>query len=176
MRQRVMIAMALTCEPRLLIADEPTTALDVTIQAQILELLKRLVQERDMAMIFVTHDLGVVAGICDRVVVMYAGQVVETADVRRAFGSPQHPYTSVLLEAIPAEHGAGERLVSIPGVVPPAGQMPKGCRFGPRCAHAVPACAESPVSLRSLDGHEVRCIRAHELALHGAALPHEPVP
>ncbi len=168
MRQRVMIAMALTCEPRLLIADEPTTALDVTVQAQILELLKKLGRELGMSIIFVTHDLGVVADICDEVVVLYAGQVVEQADVRTLFSAPAHPYTSVLLEAIPQETEAGQRLVSIPGVVPPAGHMPTGCRFAPRCQHAQPSCSVQSIELERSNGRAVRCLRADELSLKGA--------
>jgi oligopeptide/dipeptide ABC transporter ATP-binding protein len=116
----------------------------------------------------VTHDLGVVADICDRVVVLYGGQVVEQNDVRTLFQRPRHPYTSVLLEAIPQETAAGERLVSIPGVVPPAGQMPFGCRFGPRCSHAVSACTENPVELVTTDGTAIRCLRADQLTLRGA--------
>lgn len=164
MRQRVVIAQALACQPKLLIADEPTTALDVTIQAEILDLLRSLRRDLDMSMIFVTHDLGVVADICDRVIVLYAGQIVEQAPVEELFRSPRHPYTRALLKAMPQVAGAGERLFSIPGVVPLPAELPTGCRFGPRCADRLPRCGEQPIHL---DGvpllHEVRCLRSEEL-------------
>jgi oligopeptide/dipeptide ABC transporter ATP-binding protein len=169
MRQRALLALALSCEPRLLIADEPTTALDVTVQAQILDLLRSLQAKLGMAVILVTHDLGVVADICSRVVVMYAGQVVEEASVEELFAHPQHPYTEGLLAAIPqvAEHD--ERLVAIPGVVPDPTEMPTGCRFHPRCPYAIPECSSAPVELRSAgDGHRSRCIRIDDLSLKGA--------
>ena len=168
MRQRGLLAVALACEPRLLIADEPTTALDVTVQAQILELLKSLQKETGMAVLFVTHDLGVVAELCDRVAVMYAGQIVEQGPTRKLFATPEHPYTSGLLHAIPQIAQAGERLSSIPGVVPTPGAMPTGCRFEPRCPHAIEQCAVDPVQLLSSDGRHVRCIRAGHLDLSGA--------
>ncbi|MBO0728321.1 MAG: ABC transporter ATP-binding protein, partial [Acidimicrobiaceae bacterium] len=147
MRQRAMIAMALSCEPELLIADEPTTALDVTVQAQIIELLRSLRDQTGMSMLFVTHDLGVVADICDRVVVMYAGQVVETASVRGLFQRPRHPYTEGLLRSMPQLGTPGERLPIIPGVVPRPGSVAAGCRFRSRCAYAIDACAEDPMAL-----------------------------
>ena len=163
MRQRVMIAQALACEPRLLIADEPTTALDVTIQAEILDLLRSLQRRLGMSMIFVTHDLGVVADVCDRVVVLYAGQVVEQAPVEELFRSPRHPYTRALLKAMPQVAGAGERLTAIPGVVPLPSALPAGCRFGPRCPHQEAAC-DVPVALTGRPLlHEVRCVRSEEL-------------
>ena len=163
MRQRVMIAQALACEPRLLIADEPTTALDVTIQAEILDLLRSLQRRLGMSMIFVTHDLGVVADVCDRVVVLYAGQVVEQAPVEELFRSPRHPYTRALLKAMPQVAGAGERLTAIPGVVPLPSALPTGCRFGPRCPHQEAVC-EAPVTLTGRPLlHEVRCVRSEEL-------------
>jgi oligopeptide/dipeptide ABC transporter ATP-binding protein len=163
MRQRVMIAQALACEPRLLIADEPTTALDVTIQAEILDLLRSLQRRLGMSMIFVTHDLGVVADVCDRVVVLYAGQVVEQAPVEELFRSPRHPYTRALLKAMPQVAGAGERLTAIPGVVPLPSALPAGCRFGPRCPHQEAVC-EAPVALTGRPLlHEVRCVRSEEL-------------
>ncbi len=163
MRQRVMIAQALACEPRLLIADEPTTALDVTIQAEILDLLRSLQRRLGMSMIFVTHDLGVVADVCDRVVVLYAGQVVEQAPVEELFRSPRHPYTRALLKAMPQVAGAGERLTAIPGVVPLPSALPAGCRFGPRCPHQEAVC-DVPVALTGRPLlHEVRCVRAEEL-------------
>ena len=131
MRQRVMLAMALVCEPKLLIADEPTTALDVTVQAQILDLLRTLQQELDLSVIFVTHDLGVVADLCDRVAVMYAGQIVEYADVQSVFATPRHPYSAGLLRAMPQAGNPRDELYVIPGVVPTAAAMPTGCRFHP---------------------------------------------
>jgi peptide/nickel transport system permease protein len=167
MRQRALLAIALAGNPRLLIADEPTTALDVTVQSQILDLIRKLQAETGMAVLFVTHDLGVIADLCDRVVVMYAGQIVEEATVHDLFERPRHPYTEGLLNAIPQVAGAGERLVSIPGVVPSPAAMPTGCRFEPRCPYAVPACRE-PVALIPRAGRPVRCIRAEELDLVGA--------
>lgn len=160
MRQRVMIAMALSCNPRLLIADEPTTALDVTIQAQILELLQRLQEEFGMAIIMITHDLGVVAGMVDRVIVMYAGKVVEEAPVKELFASPKHPYTEGLLGSIPKLHQTQKRLQTIEGVVPSPFNMPKGCRFHPRCKYAQPACEQAEPTLQELaPGHYAACIR-----------------
>ena len=143
MRQRVMIAMALACDPTVLIADEPTTALDATIQAQILDLLQRLRRERGMAIVCITHDLGVVAGLADRVMVMYGGQVVEQARVRSLYARPQHPYTRSLLRALPKLDGGGsERLASIPGQPPTLMRAPEACPFAPRCAHAFARCRE----------------------------------
>lgn len=159
MRQRVMIAIALICEPKLLIADEPTTALDVTIQAQILELMKQLQQESGAAILLVTHDLGVVAEMADKVIVMYAGQVVESADVFTLFRSPRHPYTQGLMKSIPRldEHRR-ERLFAIPGSVPSLKDIPSGCRFHPRCPQAVGRCQEEQPELTHIeDGHRVRC-------------------
>jgi peptide/nickel transport system permease protein len=167
MRQRVMIAMALACRPRILIADEPTTALDVTIQAQILDVLRALQRELDFAVVLVTHDLGVVSDLCDRVVVMYAGQVVEEGAVRDVFAQPRHPYTAGLLGAMPQVGRRDERLTVIPGVVPSADRMPTGCRFRTRCPYAAQACSE-PVPLASLGGGDrVRCVRFPELDLEG---------
>ncbi|MGZ3461612.1 MAG: ABC transporter ATP-binding protein [Archangium sp.] len=163
MRQRVMIAMALACGPELLIADEPTTALDVTIQAQILDLLKRLQAERRMAVMLITHDLGVVAESCDAVVVMYAGRVVERAPVKALFRQPAHPYTAGLLRSIPALHeagGAGERprLKTIPGMVPSLRRLPGGCRFRDRCERAQDLCARvEPVLETRREGQEAAC-------------------
>jgi peptide/nickel transport system ATP-binding protein len=169
MRQRAMIAMALACEPKLLIADEPTTALDVTIQSQILELLRSLQEQLGMAMIFVTHDLGVVANICDRVTVMYAGQVVEEGDVDGIFLSPRHPYTAGLLASMPQTVQRGERLRVIPGTVPRPELMPAGCRFHPRCAHATALCEGTAPTITGIGGQRsVRCLRQSELALEGA--------
>jgi oligopeptide/dipeptide ABC transporter ATP-binding protein len=159
MRQRVMIAMALICHPQILIADEPTTALDVTIQAQILDLLGRLRRELNMAVLLITHDLGVVAGSADRVVVMYAGQVVETAATRALFATPRHPYTEGLLASIPRLDQPRERLRSIPGSVPPATAWPTGCRFHPRCPYAWDKCRteEPPLLETGTAGHSARC-------------------
>ena len=160
MRQRVMIAMALACDPKVLIADEPTTALDATIQAQILDLLQRLRRERGMAIVWITHDLGVVAGLADRVMVMYGGQAVERADVRSLYARPQHPYTRSLLRALPKIEGGekGERLASIPGQPPTLQRAPDSCPFAPRCAHAFARChAENPALAPVSAGHEVAC-------------------
>ena len=168
MRQRAMIAMALACEPDLLIADEPTTALDVTVQAQILELLRSLKDESGMGMLFVTHDLGVVADICDRVAVMYAGQMVEQAPTDRIFVRPRHPYTEGLLSSMPQWSVPGQPLAVIPGRVPPAGEMPTGCRFRSRCSYSVAPC-EEPVALVEVDAEStVRCVRREEVNLRGA--------
>jgi len=158
MRQRIMIAMALACRPKLLIADEPTTALDVTIQAQILELMKALREDIDSALIMITHDLGVIAETCDRVVVMYSGQVVESSPIKELFRSPLHPYTEGLLASIPAMEGRRERLRAIEGVVPSPFDRPSGCAFRPRCPYAKAACASSRPELTSLaGGRSVRC-------------------
>ncbi|MGH9211664.1 MAG: ABC transporter ATP-binding protein [Acidimicrobiales bacterium] len=166
MQQRVMMAMALSCRPRLLIADEPTTALDVTIQAQIVELIKQLQFELGMAVMFVTHDLGLLAGLAERLVIMYGGQVVEAAPTADQFVSPGHPYTQALMLAAPHPDLKGSRLPSIPGAPPRADRLPSGCRFHPRCAHATDACAEALVPIERVSPtHEVRCIRHRELDL-----------
>ena len=158
MRQRVMIAMALACGPRLLIADEPTTALDVTIQAQILDLMRQMRQETDTSIILITHDLGVIAEMCERVLVMYAGQIVEEADVVSLMNSPQHPYTVGLMQSIPQHDRKVSRLVPIPGQVPPLSAMPPGCRFAPRCGKVMPRCrALNPRLFPVGDGHICRC-------------------
>jgi dipeptide transport system ATP-binding protein len=156
MNQRVMIAMAISCNPRLLIADEPTTALDVTIQAQILDLLRNLQKERGMALVLVTHNMGVVAEMARRVAVMYAGQVMEERGADALFATPEHPYTAALLAAMPERHTGGSRLATIPGVVPGLGDRPSGCLFAPRCADATRACGERPPLLHWHGGH-VRC-------------------
>jgi peptide/nickel transport system ATP-binding protein len=162
MRQRVMIAMALAVQPDILIADEPTTALDVTIQAQILDLMKQLQQENGMAMIFITHDLGVIADICDDVVVMYAGTVVESAPVKELFENPRHPYTRGLLESIPRLETP--RKISLPiihGMVPALDDLPPGCRFQNRCPIAIPICESAPPALNAVaNQHEARCYLA----------------
>jgi oligopeptide/dipeptide ABC transporter ATP-binding protein len=172
MRQRAMIAMALACRPSLLIADEPTTALDVTIQAQILELMADLQRRLGMAIVFITHDLGVVAQTARRVVVMYAGQVVERGPVEEIFRRPRMPYTAGLIASIPRLGGSarGTRLRTIPGNVPTLLERPAGCRFSTRCPHAVPACRERPPHLESVaSGHDVRCLRWRELDLTAEA-------
>lgn len=158
MRQRVMIAMALSCHPKLLIADEPTTALDVTIQAQILELIKKLRKELGMALILITHDLGVVAEMTERVIVMYAGDVVEESDVVSIFKNPLHPYTKGLLASIPKLKEKKDKLSVIEGVVPSPHEMPKGCRFSPRCRECMPKCIEKePPLIKEENDHFVRC-------------------
>lgn len=158
MRQRVMIAMALSCNPKLLIADEPTTALDVTIQAQILDLMRQLRDEFGTSIMLITHDLGVVAELAEKVVVMYAGKIVERADVKLLFGDPMHPYTLGLLGSIPKLTVEQERLQVIEGVVPDPAYMPKGCRFHPRCQDAQEICkVEEPELLTHRPGHEVAC-------------------
>jgi peptide/nickel transport system ATP-binding protein len=169
MRQRVMIALALICSPRLLIADEPTTALDVTIQSQILELLRDLQDELGMAIIFVTHDLGVVASVCDQVSVMYAGQVVEQAPVDDFFAEPRHPYSIGLLNSMPQSVAKGERLRLIAGTVPIPSRFPAGCRFGPRCPHVIEECTTAPPAIERLaDGRVVRCIRHADVGTEAA--------
>ena len=168
MRQRVMIAIALACNPKVLIADEPTTALDVTIQAQILDVVKRLRRESGTAIIWITHDLGVMAGLADRVMVMYAGLVVERAGVGELYKHPRHPYTRGLLGTLPRLDGTrAERLASIPGQPPSLDRAPAACPFAPRCAHAFERCRqENPVLARVAEGHEVACW------LEAAARPH----
>ena len=168
LRQRVMIAMALSCRPKLLIADEPTTALDVTIQAQILDLMRRLKAEMGMAIMLITHDLAVVAEMAERVIVMYAGRVVEEAPVEELFARPGHPYTRGLLDSIPTLETQPGRLHAIPGVVPSLHDMPAGCRFHPRCPFASDVCREkAPPLAERAPGHAVACwhdIAATEVA------------
>jgi peptide/nickel transport system ATP-binding protein/oligopeptide transport system ATP-binding protein len=160
-RQRVMIAIALCCNPRLLIADEPTTALDVTIQAQILDLLLDLRDEFRMAVIVITHNMGVVAETADRVMVMYAGRVIEQAPVAGIFDMPLHPYTRGLLSCVPSLEQETERLTAIPGTLPEPARRPPGCRFAPRCGLCIEACTEAQPPLRALaPAHDVACIRA----------------
>jgi peptide/nickel transport system ATP-binding protein len=161
MRQRAMIAMALACDPRLLIADEPTTALDVTIQAQILELMRALRDEFGTAIMLITHDLGVIAELAHDVVVMYAGRIVEQVDVASLFADPQHPYTVGLLGSIPKLHLTQDRLAAIEGIVPNPMSMPTGCRFNPRCPFAVQKCrTEEPPLMEVRPGHLAACWRA----------------
>ena len=163
-RQRVMLAMALVCQPRILIADEPTTALDVTIQAQILELLMDLRDEFGMAIVMITHNMGVIAETADRVMVMYAGRMVEQAPVTRLFDHPLHPYTSGLLSCVPTLDQDQDRLVAIPGSLPEPSNRPPGCRFSARCVHAIPACGEATPPLESYEpAHQAACIRVREL-------------
>ncbi|WP_201760673.1 MULTISPECIES: ABC transporter ATP-binding protein [unclassified Nonomuraea] len=163
MRQRVLIAMALSCEPRLLIADEPTTALDTTVQAQIMDLLMTLVRDRGMAMLFISHDLGLVAGSCRRMYVMYAGRVVESGPVADVLRRPRHPYTKALVGCRPTADRRLARLPSIPGTVPPIGSMPSGCRFAPRCPIAVEQCRTADPELRAVGGNvSAACLRASE--------------
>jgi len=163
MRQRVMIAMALSCKPDLLIADEPTTALDVTIQAEILELLRSLRNDFDLSMLLITHDLGVVAETADRVAVMYAGQIVEEAPVHEIFHNPRHPYTEGLLRSVPrltAEGLKQRRLQTIEGTVPNLLHLPDGCKFAPRCAYVIERCTAAEIALLDVSGqHRARCIR-----------------
>jgi peptide/nickel transport system ATP-binding protein/oligopeptide transport system ATP-binding protein len=163
MRQRVMIAMALACDPKLLIADEPTTALDVTIQAQILELLNELRRTRELGVLLITHDLGVVAEVADRVAVMYTGRIVEESPVEELFARPKHPYTEGLLRSVPkltaAEVAKALRLETIEGTVPSPTALPPGCHFAPRCSHRMPRCTEGEIPLYDLEGGvRVRCV------------------
>jgi peptide/nickel transport system ATP-binding protein len=169
MRQRVMIAMALSCDPELLIADEPTTALDVTIQAQIMELLAGLQKRLGLAVLLITHDLGVVAEFCERVIVMYTGRIVEEAPVRDLFANPAHPYTRGLLKSLPtvnaATGDAPHRLPTIKGMVPPLSALPPGCKFNPRCPDVMPIClGNEPARMVVGEGHDARCYLHGELA------------
>ncbi|WP_395688890.1 ABC transporter ATP-binding protein [Caenimonas koreensis] len=184
MNQRVMIAMAISCNPRLLIADEPTTALDVTIQAQILDLLRNLQKERGMALVLITHNMGVVSEMAQRVAVMYAGQVMEQRPVGELFADPQHPYTEALLAALPERGPAGKRLATIPGVVPGVFDRPAGCLFAPRCAYATAHSMAVRPELREWKGGQVRChyplgdaSREQRIRSDGAISPHpDPLP
>lgn len=178
MRQRVMIAMAMSCTPKVLIADEPTTALDVTIQAQVLELIKDIQREFEMAVIFITHDLGVVAQVCDRVVVMYAGEVVEQSPIVDLYQRPAHPYAEGLLNSMPQIGPRSGRLASVPGMTPLPSALPEGCAFAPRCPYALDECRQGVLTLRSLSGgaptgapdeHLSRCLRSSTLPLMGAS-------
>jgi len=164
MQQRVMIAMALASEPKLLVADEPTTALDVTIQAQILDLLSELKQRLGMAILLITHNLGIVGDMADRVAVMYAGQIVELAPAKELLRRPLHPYAKALMNSVPKLHGDADRLSAIPGNVPRIGNFPKGCRFYPRCPSARPECADTMPELVEVEPNRwVRCLYAKEL-------------
>ncbi len=171
MRQRAMIATALACNPSLLIADEPTTALDVTTQAQILELMQRVQEEYDMAILFITHDLGVVAEIADDVAVMYLGNVVEYTDVDTAFNNPKHPYTRALLRSMPKVTATREPLRAIKGMVPSPFRRPTGCEFHPRCRSAEERCRTEAPTLREVQpGHFAACHFAEQLELVGAEM------
>jgi oligopeptide/dipeptide ABC transporter ATP-binding protein len=169
MRQRVMIAMAMACAPQLLIADEPTTALDVTIQAQILALMRKLRDQNGMGILLITHDLGVIAGMADRVVVMYAGEIMEEASVRALFATPRHPYTRLLLKSVPRVAIKLPRLHQIAGTTPAPSRFPAGCRFHPRCPDAIDKCRVAAPPLETApDGRRVRCWRADEPGLLSA--------
>lgn len=158
MKQRVVIAIALACSPSLLIADEPTTALDVTIQAQVLELMKGLIRDADMSMLMITHDLGVVAEVCDNVAVMYAGRIVEIGTTAEVFNNTKHPYTEGLFDSLPNLKQRGEELVPIQGLMPDPADLPEGCTFAPRCPYATEACTKAVPGLRHVDGtHYVAC-------------------
>ena len=174
MCQRVMIAQALVCEPSLLIADEPTTALDVTIQARVLQLMRALQADMGLAVLLITHDLGVIAEMCDRVMVMYAGQIVESGPVAAILGAPRHPYTEALIGAVPT--AKTRRLVSVRGNVPSPGAMPAGCRFAPRCPTArAGTCDSAAVPLREIGaGHHTRCARFDDLYAKGGAAKASP--
>jgi oligopeptide/dipeptide ABC transporter ATP-binding protein len=162
MRQRVMIAMAIACNPSLLIADEPTTALDVTIQAQILELLRTLREQRNMAMLLITHDIGVIAENAERAAIMYAGRIVELSSVRDLLADPKHPYAIGLLESLPKRRGLA--LKPIPGTVPRPDRLPPGCKFSDRCTYMIPECTKEEPALREIrQGHFARCIRSEEI-------------
>lgn len=166
MRQRVMIAIALACNPQLLIADEPTTALDVTIQAQILSLMKEIQSKKAMSILLITHDLGIVAGMCDKVIVMYAGKIVEMADVDTLFRSPMHPYTQGLLRSIPRlDHNPLQPLYPIDGCPPSPLYAPRGCSFAPRCSHAMPICrSTSPLLEAITSSHHAACLLKKEVS------------
>ena len=163
MRQRVMIAMALITEPELLIADEPTTALDVTIQAQILDLIKKLQNEHNTAVMFITHDLGVIAGIADNVMVLYGGSIMESGDTASVYYNPQHPYTRALLDSIPSSHIPGEDLYTIPGQPPDVSKPIPGCPFAPRCEYSADKCTTKPILPKEIEeGHFSACMRVQE--------------
>jgi oligopeptide/dipeptide ABC transporter ATP-binding protein len=166
MKQRMAVARALSCQPSLLLADEPTTNLDVTIQAQILELMKNLKKKLGMSMILITHDMGVVAGVADRITVLYAGRVCESASAKTIFYNPMHPYTVALLTAVPNLAMKRKKLTVIPGTIPNLIEPPSGCRFHPRCEYAEPACVETVPPLVEIEPeHYVACIRAKEITI-----------
>lgn len=167
MCQRVMLAIALACRPKVLIADEPTTALDVTVQAAMLRLIKELQDELNLGVLLITHDMGVVAEVCDRVAVMYAGQTVEVAPVRDIFYAPSHPYTAAIRDATPDIRDQDDLLKAIPGQVPPPDQWPSGCRFHPRCVHAADECRTGVLPMQEMGRSQVRCARAVAIKLEG---------
>jgi peptide/nickel transport system ATP-binding protein len=163
MKQRVVIAMALACNPKLLIADEPTTALDVTIQAQVLEMMSDLKEKFDTSMLLITHDLGIVAEICDEVVIMYAGEIVENGSLEHIFRNARHPYTKGLFASLPSLSKDVERLTPIPGLMPDPANLPSGCKFHTRCPYATEECEHILPSLQSVEpGHKVRCLRVEK--------------
>ena len=170
MKQRVVIAIALACSPKLLIADEPTTALDVTIQAQVLELMKDLINNRDMSMLMITHSLGIVAEICDDMAVMYAGRIVEKGTVDDVFNSMRHPYTEGLFNSLPNLKEQGEMLEPIKGLMPDPADLPPGCTFAPRCPYANEACSAAVPELQSVDGSSTHFVACHAYARPGFAL------
>ncbi len=170
MNQRVMIAMAIACNPKLLIADEPTTALDVTIQAQILDLLRSLQKDRGMALVLITHNMGVVSQMAQRIAVMYAGQIMEERPAQALFNTPQHPYTEALMAAMPERSDGSTRLATIPGMVPGLYDRPRGCLFGPRCSYTQDRCRNQRPALDASDGGHVRC---HFPLVHAPASPLE---
>jgi peptide/nickel transport system ATP-binding protein len=170
MKQRVVIAIALACSPKLLIADEPTTALDVTIQAQVLELMKDLINNRDMSMLMITHSLGIVAEICDDMAVMYAGRIVEKGTVDDVFNSMRHPYTEGLFNSLPNLKEQGEMLEPIKGLMPDPADLPPGCTFAPRCPYADAHCSESVPQLEAVDGSSTHFVACHAYARAGFAL------
>ena len=170
MKQRVVIAIALACSPKLLIADEPTTALDVTIQAQVLELMKDLINNRDMSMLMITHSLGIVAEICDDMAVMYAGRIMEKGTVDDVFNSMRHPYTEGLFNSLPNLKEQGEMLEPIKGLMPDPADLPPGCTFAPRCPYATEACSASVPTLQSVDGSSTHFVACHAYARPGFAL------
>lgn len=170
MKQRVVIAIALACSPKLLIADEPTTALDVTIQAQVLELMKDLINNRDMSMLMITHSLGIVAEICDDMAVMYAGRIVEKGTVDDVFNNMRHPYTEGLFNSLPNLKEQGEMLEPIKGLMPDPADLPPGCTFAPRCPYATVACSATVPELQSVDGSSTHFVACHAYARPGFAL------
>ena len=170
MKQRVVIAIALACSPKLLIADEPTTALDVTIQAQVLELMKDLINNRDMSMLMITHSLGIVAEICDDMAVMYAGRIVEKGTVDDVFNNMRHPYTEGLFNSLPNLKEQGEMLEPIKGLMPDPADVPPGCTFAPRCPYATEACSAAVPELQSVDGSSTHFVACHAYARPGFAL------
>ncbi len=165
MKQRVVIAMSIACEPKLILADEPTTALDVTIQAQVLELMNELKEKLQTSMLLITHDLGVVAQVCDRVAIMYAGEIIESGDIEEVYENPTHPYTIGLFESIPSLEETVEKLKPIIGQMPDPADLTEGCSFRPRCPYAADVCREkSPVPVQLSGNHQVRCLRVKEMA------------